>query len=720
MRGNVMSKWDMWLRPWISEPRTHSLASLLILAVLTLVFPPAAGINSFVFAGPALILGYIFTRGLFAGPSVSGGEAARIGSESCHGAVLRAGRTVLKGACVAVVWLATVLPYPIHAAVELFDEAPQITHRVQAHPDDHNCRVSADQLPDLIPSYFARGPSASSYVLSRTREPSQLESCTYMAIAPEDRSSRDRFRLSVLQFKEDGRLVGGGCVNAALAQCPDPQMRALLAGLHQTDGNLVVVYVHGWRHDSRDRDSDLGRLATLAAYSSSFVDQRSSPERPGSPLTVTAVFVGWRGSLLKNDDGGFWSTLMAALTFPSRKNASDRASSGVVEALDTIEAALKRSDQNFSRSGVTRSRMLVVGHSAGGNLLMEGLRRRMSAMLREQISRSSVLERAPIMPSPVGDLVVLLNPAAEARKWVEIQRTFFDTVEEQRGAAPPLPSRIPGRKLVHAVFPNSQPPSVIAITAGSFRLEAAEIAERLADAPDLRGRQAEDSVTATVFKLSQMIFFGEWLSEEGRTAIGHYLAGEVFDANGRRTPPYPGMPPGSRLGVTHSVEANGSAGVATHFMRARTSSRCEWMDENWLWYMRRVEAGISPGRFKNRRDLLRQSPDAPALSGWDGNSLAANVRSFGRIRTQKTGDDLGSNYINMQFRHRPDRDGPPSAVPPTFPFWNVKAIDTTIAGHGDFVSYPLWCSLHQLVLDDPAQAPAIGPAAPLTPPSPFP
>lgn len=692
-------------REMLRAPGPRAVASLVALAVLVLAFPPAVGWNSYFLAVPVVVLGWSFARSLFnrrpsveseASPptfAISGSQQARLAADA-----------TLRGAAVVLVWVATVLPYPIHAAVELFAAPPPIAQREQSYPQDGNCLVTRETLPDLIPTYLGARRETRSYVRMAERSPSALAPCTYMAVASETDPASIRYRLSVLQFEENGRPVGGGCSASRLIDCTDSQMAPLLKGLRQTDGNVVVVYVHGWRHDSRDRSGDLGRLATLANYSASFVEQRNEAKHPAKPLSVTAVYIGWRGSLLANDDGGLWSTIKASLTFPSRKNASERASVAVIRTLDTIQEALRDSDTTHGRRDANRSRMLVVGHSAGGNLLMEGLQGRMSARLGEHVRTATHSPIYPPMRAPLGDLVVLLNPASEARKWVDVQRSFFTAADEQTGASPPFHSD-EARELVHRLFPNSQPPSVLAITAGSFELTPHEIAERLAAAPERQARQAEDRVTSTIFQLSQMVFFGQWFSGEGRSAIGHYNSGDVFDSSARRVAHYLGMPPASRLGLTHSLEANGYAGLATHFNRASRSARCEWKDGSWLWYMRRVASGISVVRFDRESPVLQQSPDVPALAGWDGNSLAKKIRTFGRVRTERTADGAGSPFIRMQYRHRPDRGGRPSAVPPAFPYWNIKATDSAIANHGDFVSYPLWCSLHQLILDDPARPP---------------
>jgi len=57
--------------------------------------------------------------------------------------------------------------------------------------------------------------------------------------------------------------------------------------------------------------------------------------------------------------------------------------------------------------------------------------------------------------------------------------------------------------------------------------------------------------------------------------------------------------------------------------------------------------------------------------------------------------------INAQFRHNILRTNLGRAITvANDPFWNVRALDSAVAEHNNYVSYPLWCALNQIVLDD--------------------
>ena len=65
--------------------------------------------------------------------------------------------------------------------------------------------------------------------------------------------------------------------------------------------------------------------------------------------------------------------------------------------------------------------MIVIGHSLGGNMLMTAL--------KDQLIKDVVRHEPETMfGSPVGDLIVLLNPASEAAHWTAIQRAVWHRI----------------------------------------------------------------------------------------------------------------------------------------------------------------------------------------------------------------------------------------------------------------------------------------------------
>lgn len=622
------------------------------------------------------------------------------------------------------------LPYAVQVAATTLLTTPDVEPRTRVvgrvgedgDPPANRC-IAADKpaidaltsAPDRWDAY-ARVSSA------------LLSKCTLIQVSERAPDAAAAFHLSVLQFCENGSLMQERCETTPapvsdLRPVSNAQTEALTRLLTRNGRSLVVVYVHGWRHDDRQGDSDLRRLFVLANYSAAFAN---SPMRnswvvegvsEGPPARhVVAVYIGWRGNQLQTDDGGGLSTVLAAATFAGRKRVSEASAASVVAVLKAIEAHLETLNQQASPDGTSRNRMLVVGHSAGGNLLMTGL----APLMRDTLVRRLGSNRAwqEPMRGPLGDLTVLINPASEASKWMDSQRAYYET---RHAPAPNSVSQVD----CTIPFCNFQPPTVMSITAGSLGLTEGERQSRRRSASKVTAfigalpthwqdwlLMQSDWVTELVFPVSQRAFEGHWLSPPEASAIGHYR-----HRSGLR---YADQPKKSSLGLSHSMEINGSPTRSTTFANATRfqEHRC-LPDPHWLWFARATDRlqippnergvrALSPAEFRSRRVHLALQSASISPPNWDANDIDNDVKSFGVLqRPYRLPSGEGIRFLNAQFMHSLDRGGSPSPVPSAFPYWNVAALDSVLEEHGTFVSHPLWCALHQFVLDRPAEPPDI-------------
>jgi hypothetical protein len=307
--------------------------------------------------------------------------------------------------------------------------------------------------------------------------------------------------------------------------------------------------------------------------------------------------------------------------------------------------------------------MLVVGHSAGGNVLLRGLRPELLAAIRAH-------RPSDIMPSPLGDLVVLVNPATSAADWNAL-------VEAQRRLAGLPPTyRWDGASL--RSYTIEQPPVVVSLTStcpfnaqrfrdwrdywGGFFQQAIDGLRGTAD-------PACDWVTAFALPLAQMVLNDE--RAYGRTAMGQLVP--ATDAK-----------PIQLFGTTHGVELSTSAATSLKGSTIEASNRCGPAD-HWLYRARSAK----PRAGHNQWD-----------TGYGANGLIT-IRPRDQVK--------GWTKLQIQFVHgakiyrRANLIDAQAITSGTDPFWNVAAHANTIEGHGSYVSYQLWCALNQLVLDAPAE-----------------
>jgi pimeloyl-ACP methyl ester carboxylesterase len=165
----------------------------------------------------------------------------------------------------------------------------------------------------------------------------------------------------------------------------------------------VVVFIHGWHHDA-DADDDNVQAFHRALASVS----RWHPDRD-----VRGIYIGWRGKA--------WSwPWVRYLTFWDRKSTSEEVGrGGLLEFLLRLETAVKNGHDNKAAKGPKQAnRLVLVGHSFGASVAFNAL-----AHLFLERFLDGVYTTGPASPRfrGYGDLVVLVNPAIEAMRYMPFQ-----------------------------------------------------------------------------------------------------------------------------------------------------------------------------------------------------------------------------------------------------------------------------------------------------------
>lgn len=196
------------------------------------------------------------------------------------------------------------------------------------------------------------------------------------------------------------------------------QMDAITDKLGQfgDDDAIIIVFVHGWKHDARDDDSnliDFSKVLKAAVRREAEVAQRNS--RPARP--VFGLFVGWRGMTLYSRHFLLQEISLSQLTF------WDRQAAGLRVAIGSIRELLGRLRQYRNQKPPGKRLLVIVGHSFGGMIIYSAV-------------AQSLIEAAATPPSAMApsfaDLVLLVNPAIEAARYLPVH----ELVNLQTSAAP--------------------------------------------------------------------------------------------------------------------------------------------------------------------------------------------------------------------------------------------------------------------------------------------
>ena len=176
---------------------------------------------------------------------------------------------------------------------------------------------------------------------------------------------------------------------------------------------LTLLYVHGWKHDASDTDSDLVAFKKLVKI----LDKRYRDEKQ-----VLGVYVTWNAL---NGWGIFDN-----LSFWSKKRIADRISQSAVvtKIIASIGAMRQRDEKRFDQ-------LIVIGHSFGARMVFSA----MSQPLVAAVARShpgARHNRYEVIPGSA-DAIILLNPAFEASLYTALEG-FCRETEKFSDYQPPL------------------------------------------------------------------------------------------------------------------------------------------------------------------------------------------------------------------------------------------------------------------------------------------
>ncbi len=173
---------------------------------------------------------------------------------------------------------------------------------------------------------------------------------------------------------------------------------------------LMLVFAHGWKHDSRTCDSNVTCFRTILRQLYE-TEQALAPK--GEARRIIGIYVGWRGTSWDN-------RLLKQLTFYGRKATAQKVGSGAVTEL-LVRLKQLRQQRRDLVSGPSTTRLVIVGHSFGGALIFSAT----SQLIMERMAIAD-LSADDRRVDGFGDLVVLVNPAFEAARYQPIHAALED------------------------------------------------------------------------------------------------------------------------------------------------------------------------------------------------------------------------------------------------------------------------------------------------------
>ena len=549
------------------------------------------------------------------------------------------------------------------------------------------------------------------------------------------------YHLAFLEFSESGVPYAlKHPTPDSMPRHPIGQLEALTDHLKLQKTNYVIVFAHGWRHDASIGDGNVADLRVYAAHAARFFADRceeaktsgNEAEKYTCETEVTGVYIGWRGARVDEKKltrwfswlGAQWGSLAAIPTLFDRKPVSEQVGPSVVTALQEVDRALK-SDLN--------NKMIVFGHSLGGNLFATALKDAFVKAVHRHDPGTNLV-------SPIGNLVVLINPASEAANWTAIQRAVWERIAYRPSDKSKGSTVLDG----HRFFLREQRPVMISVTAarswppGGIRAEDCQAlnknessrallkkSEQMADQGveydwatyDLFPAFKSDfrPVAGTIFRMSaqfagsgtpdnpcstkkgplilrRLAIPATWIASLLRNLPFMNTDQEQSHTIGNLDPPRPSVGdlttsylPGRPFGTTHQLQGYETTGkekpIAYASIGIAKESYCS-RATNWLW---------------RARNYLK----AQNGTFWDSNALET-------IDNQ----GFGGTAPAAEFTHGFSDAGMAAITRANDPFWNIRAFDNALAKHDGYMLSSFICAMNQLVMDNIAAAPSV-PSSPM-------
>ncbi|WP_347986644.1 hypothetical protein [Methylomonas sp. AM2-LC] len=211
------------------------------------------------------------------------------------------------------------------------------------------------------------------------------------AIPCQVNSQQNCLHANLIQNEDDAFTLGFVEIDDQGQFYDNRQVETLIKTLkNQTQAQYVTLYVHGWHHNADADDSSISRFKTLLTDT-----KRRHPQ-----LSVTGIYIGWRGETLTLPG-------LRALTFADRKLVSEEVGrNALLDFLLQVETAVKV-------QGNAENRLITIGHSLGASVTFNALYPILLQHLLQPEDNS--------VRKGFGDLVVLINPAFEATRYTTLR-----------------------------------------------------------------------------------------------------------------------------------------------------------------------------------------------------------------------------------------------------------------------------------------------------------
>ena len=226
------------------------------------------------------------------------------------------------------------------------------------------------------------------------------------------------YKLGFVEFDDQGWFWNTNQKNAV------EELIRKEAGIGQTNnaqGIVMVVFAHGWKNNAATNNANVEMFrATLKQLGAAEEVQTNH-----APRKVVGVYAGWRGlsaTLEPFKETSFWE----------RKNTAHKVGGygAMTELLVELESLQQESNDSLA-TNAPRTELIIVGHSFGGAAVYSAISQIVTERFVDTIKRGLPLK-------PLGDQVILLNPAFEAARHYNLNQLAISIAQYPTNQRPVL------------------------------------------------------------------------------------------------------------------------------------------------------------------------------------------------------------------------------------------------------------------------------------------
>ncbi|HKO58706.1 MAG TPA: hypothetical protein VJ276_22765 [Thermoanaerobaculia bacterium] len=229
-----------------------------------------------------------------------------------------------------------------------------------------------------------------------------------------DRNGKE-FNLGIIELGDDGHVADDEQKDLVFARLREVALggKGKAVDVKRSPGAVIITFVHGWHHRSKVCDNNMACFRRVL--------QALSEAGGASGRPVFGIYVGWRGDTIEKK--------ASFLSFYNRKaTAHQIGHEGGREILLDLDRMYRELNDRIDNGMPHPVSMVTAGHSFGGALVFSAVEGALVRELRRLDGPGSVrvvgrravdcagTQVRPIRPG-IGDLVVLVNPAFEARRY---------------------------------------------------------------------------------------------------------------------------------------------------------------------------------------------------------------------------------------------------------------------------------------------------------------